>query len=440
MLSRRDLLSASPVVLAAPALIRAASAAQAFDWKQFAGQEIGVNLSKNPRSDVLQRHQKEFEALTGIRVGSEQIPEQQQRPKAALEFASGNPDFDVIMVSLHVDKRLFGRPKWLVDMRPLLANPKLTAPDYDFADVSPAAIATSTQPDGRMDSLPINPDLWIIYWNKEIFSAAGLGFPSTMEEMLETARKLTDKKKGIYGFVARGLKNANVPVWTSLLLGENQATVNADGTKLLTDTPAAIWAATLYQKLMQETAPPGSIGFNWYECQTTFSQGRAAMWLDGVGFSAPLVDPQKSKVVGKVGFAVPPKGPKAQHSASFTDAMAIPVASKHRDAAYLYCQWATSKAIEGDILRSGSGTPPRLSVYQDQALVRQSKFGPEWFATVQECQKVARPGLPEIVPVGQFRDVFGVALTNMITGADPATQLREATAKFQPILDKSNRT
>jgi multiple sugar transport system substrate-binding protein len=439
MIRRRNVLKASAGLLAAPAIVASARADSAFDWKQFKGQHIEVNLSKNPRSDVLQKHQQEFEAMTGISVGSEQVPEQQQRPKAALELAAGRPSFDVIMVSLHVSKRLFGRAKWLVDMRPLLANPSLTAPDYDFADMSPAAVQAATQPDGRMDSLPINPDLWLIFWNKEIFAAKGLAFPATMDEMLETARKLTDKSKGVYGFAGRGLKNANVPVWTSFLLGQDQATVNPDGTKLLTDTPQAVWAATLYQNLLRDTAPPGSIGFNWYECQTTFAQGRAAMWLDGIGFSAPLIDPTKSKVVGKVGFSPAPKGPVAQHSASFTDAMGIPVASKRRDAAYLYCQWATGKAMAREILRTGSGTPGRLSVYQDQAIVQASKFGPEWFAATEACQKIARPGLPEIVPVTEFRDTFGIALTNTITGADPAAQLRKATAEFQPILDKSNR-
>ena len=32
--------------------------------------------------------------------------------------------------------------------------------------------------------------------------------------MLATARKINDPAKGIYGFVGRGVKNANVPVWT----------------------------------------------------------------------------------------------------------------------------------------------------------------------------------------------------------------------------------
>ena len=43
------------------------------------------------------------------------------------------------------------------------------------------------------------------------------------------------------------------------------------------------------------------------------------------------------------------------------------------------------------------------------------------------------------MPVTEFRDVFGIALTNMINGADPATELKKATAEFQPVLDKSEK-
>src|SRR5437868_3765779 len=86
MIRRRRLLQASAGLLAAPAIVERAGAQSAFDWKQCKGQKIEVNLAKSPRSDVLQAHRREFEDLTGIRVGDEQIPEQQQRPKVAMEM------------------------------------------------------------------------------------------------------------------------------------------------------------------------------------------------------------------------------------------------------------------------------------------------------------------------------------------------------------------
>ena len=53
--------------------------------------------------------------------------------------------------------------------------------------------------------------------------------------------------------------------------------------------------------------------------------------------------------------------------------------------------------------------------------------------------RISQPGLPVIVPVTEFRDVFGIALTNMLNGADPATEMKKATVDFQPILDKSEK-
>jgi multiple sugar transport system substrate-binding protein len=91
MIRRRTLLAASTVLLAAPAIVRRARGQSAFDWQQFKGQTLIVSLTKSPRADNLQKHEKEFEALTGIKVQSEQMPEQQQRPKVVMELVSGRP-------------------------------------------------------------------------------------------------------------------------------------------------------------------------------------------------------------------------------------------------------------------------------------------------------------------------------------------------------------
>lgn len=436
---RRHLLAATAGALAAPPLVEKVGAQSAFDWKRFKGTDLEVSLTLGPRGDLLQRNQKEFEDLTGIKVGSEQVPEQQHRQKLVIEFTSGRPSFDVVTISLHVQKRLMGKTKWLADLKPMLADATLRDPGLDFDDYSAGGLNYVTHPDGRMDMLPLNIDLWVLYWNKQIFQEAGVEYPKTMDELLAAARKLTVPSKQQYGFVARGLKNANIPVWTSWLLGQGQETVSPDG-KLLTDTPEAIWAGELYKTLMRETAPPGSIGFNWNESQTSFMQGRAAMWLDGIGFAPPLEDPTKSRIVGKVGYGVTPAGPKAWHSAMFGDGIGMPEATRKKGAAFLYLQWATGKANMLKLLQSGGGVPPRKSPFADPAAITGNRFGPEWFATMLKSNEIARPGLPVIIPVTEFRDNFGIALTNAIGGADVATELRKTTAEFQPILARSEQS
>jgi multiple sugar transport system substrate-binding protein len=440
MIRRRRLLQASAGLLAAPALVEKVGAQSAFDWKQCKGQKIEVNLQKNPRSDVMQARQKEFEELTGISVGSEQIPEQQQRPKVAMEMATGHPSFDVVQVAMHVQKRLIERAQWMEDLRPYVANPALTAADFDIGDFSKAGMHAATGPDGKLNVLALNQDLFILMYNKQLLAAKGVAPPQTLDELMAAAVKLTDPSNGVYGFVGRGLKNANVVLYDNMLLGWDQETVTPGGKKLLTDTPAAIEAGKFYQKIMRECAPPGVVGFNWNESQTTFSQGRAAMWWDAIGFTAPLINKTQSKITDVVGFMPPPAGPKGRWSATFMDAIGIPAGSRNKQAAWLYTQWAAGKTMMNAYLGSGAGTPPRLSPYTNAEVIKGSPFKPDWFNTALECLKIARSGLPEIVPVTEFRDIIGVALTNMITGADVSDELKKATASAQIVLDKSNQT
>ena len=42
----------------------------------------------------------------------------------------------------------------------------------------------ATQTDGRVDSLPINIDPWILYWNKELFAAKGIAYPKSFDEIM----------------------------------------------------------------------------------------------------------------------------------------------------------------------------------------------------------------------------------------------------------------
>ena len=443
-ISRRSLLKAgaSAAGIAAldstPAFAPKALAQGDFDWKRFKGEHLEVSLTLGPRGELLQKNRKEFEELTGMTVGDEQVPEQQHRQKVAIEFTSGNTSFDVVSMAYHVQKQLYGRGKWLVDVREMIKDPKLTNPEFDFADFAKGAMDYATQRDGRVDTLPLNLDYFVIYWNKELFAAKGASYPKSFPEIIEAAAKLNDPKNGIAGWIMRGLKNANLPPYLTFLLGYGVDSIDPDLT-IHMDGPEAVEAAKIYQKLEKEYAPPGVTGFNWNECQSNFLLGKAAMWLDGIGFALPLEDPNKSKVVGKVGYGVIPPGPKAHHSPLFGDGIGISTSSKKKEAGWLYCQWATSKAMAQRQVEGAYGAPGRSSAYQAAMSSHNLKAPKEWLECMVETVKIARAGLPDIVAVTEFRDTYGVALTNMITGADPETELKKATEAFRPVLLKTEK-
>ena len=170
------------------------------DWR-FKGEKIEILLVKSPRGDLLTKYHKEFEDLTGIEVGSEMIPEQQQRQKAVIEFNSGNPSFDVIGLSYHVQKRQFAKNNWLTDVRPYISDKTMAAPDLDFADFAKGGLFYAVETDGRVMSLPFNLDPWVLYYNKELFDAKGIAYPKDFAAMLDAAAKINDPSKGVSGFV-----------------------------------------------------------------------------------------------------------------------------------------------------------------------------------------------------------------------------------------------
>jgi multiple sugar transport system substrate-binding protein len=407
------------------------------NWKKYAGTKLEVILAKGPRGDNFQKHIKEFTDLTGIQVESEQIPEQQQRQKAVIELASGKPSFDIIHVSYHVQKRQFEKAGWLADISGFMKDPTLTAPDLVESDFSAAGLSYAKNDKGQMLSLPWSVDYFILYYNKEIFAKAGVQPPKTLDEMNALAEKLTDTKAGVFGYVGRGLKNANMTLWTNYFLNYGGEFLDKNG-NILTDGPEAIEATKSYVR-SNKSSPPGVAGFNWMESLAAFAQGRAAMWIDGVGWAPGVENPNSSRVVGKVGYTMVPAGPKGQYSATYGDGIGIAAASTKKEAAYLLCQWAVSKQQGARLVQAGGGVPFRNSVLNDPEVQKGVTLPKEWFQSVLDAGKISKLGLPVVIPVAEFRDLVGAAVTATLSGADPAAELKKAHDQYRPILERSEK-
>ena len=434
-LSRRALLAGTAA--AGAASFASTPAFSQMNWKKYSGTKLEAILAKGPRGDNFQKHIKEFTELTGIQVESEQIPEQQQRQKCVIELASGKPSFDVVHLSYHVQKRQFEKAGWLADITPFMKDPTLTAPDLVENDFSAAGLSYAKNDKGQMLSLPWSVDYFILYYNKEVFEKKGVSVPKTLDEMNALAEKLTDTRAGIFGYVGRGLKNANMTLWTNYFLNHGGEFLDKSG-NILTDGPEAIEATKSYVR-SNKSSPPGVAGFNWMESLAAFAQGRAAMWLDGVGWAPGVENPNSSRVVGKVGYTMVPAGPKGQYSATYGDGIGIPAACTKKEAAYLLCQWVVSKTQGARLVQAGGGVSFRNSVLNDPEVQKGVTLPKEWFQSVLDSAKISKLGLPVIIPVAEFRDLVGAAVTATLAGADPAAELKKAHDQFRPILERSEK-
>ena len=177
-----------------------------------------------------------------------------------------------------------------------------------------------------------------------------------------------------------------------------------------------------YAGMLKRFAPPGVVNFNWYECSSAFMQDQVAQYFDGVNFASQFEDKEKSKVAGKVGYAVLPAGPGGHFSPIFGNAVAVSSQSKVPGPAYFFAQWATSKQSAVKELLAGTGSA-RTSVWNDPEVKAKAKMPADWSQAYVDSLKIGRLGLPEIVAVTEYRDIIGVAIQKAIEGAKSADVL-----------------
>jgi len=439
-MTRRDVLRLGAGVAAGaavgPSVMRVAGAGEAFNWQRFKGSKIFIQFTKNPWSETMEKLLPDFEKQTGIKAEFADLPEIQARQKLTVEFTAGSGGIDVWYTSMHVEKRRFWRSGWYLDLRKFLNDPTMTSPDYDWNDMAAGAKAIATQPDGSISGLPAFIDPWILFYRKDLFAQKGLKPPKTLAEMEEFAQKFQGPPS-MYGFVARGLKNANAPAWDWVLFSMGGTFLTKDG-KASIDTPEAVKAMDYYAGILRRFAPPGVVNFNWYECSSAFMQGQVAQYFDGVNFASQFEDKEKSKIAGKVGYAVLPAGPGGHFSPIFGNAVAVSAQSKNPGAAYFFAQWATSKQSAVKELLEGTGSA-RMSVWNNPEVKAKAKMPPDWSQAYVDSLKIGRLGLPEIVGVTEYRDIIGVAIQKAIEGAKSADVLAAAQKEFQEVLDKTEK-
>ncbi len=438
-ITRREVLRLGAAVAAGAAagpLLLTPAHAQVFNWQRYKGTELFLLFYKHPWADEIGLHIPEFESLTGIKVRSETLPEVQGRQKLVVEMTANSGQPDAWHASMHVEKRRFWKSGWFQPLNTDLGDKNRTPASYDWSDFAPSGTQAVIQPDKTISALPTFVDPFVLFYRKDLFQEKGWGPPRTMDELEDRARKLHNPPK-MYGFVSRGLKNANATPWAWVIYSMGGDYLTPDRKSAMNTPP---WRKSMdwYAGMLRRYAPPGVVNFNWYECSASFMQGQVAMYYDGVNFANQFEDPTKSKIVGKVGYTVLPAGPAAHVAPTYTNAMAVSAQSRNKGAAYLFAMWATNKPNCVRELLAGVGVG-RTSTWSLPEVKAKPKMPPEWYAAYLESLKIGRPGLPEIVDVTQYRDIVGVAIQKAIEGGKSEAVLAEAHKEFQALLDQTEK-
>ena len=384
----------------------------------YAGTTIRVLGANHPWADALKPLLPDFEAKTGIKVTLEQLGEDQLTQKLTTEFTAGSSDIDAFMQRPLQEAKLHQQNGYYTDLNPYLKDSKKTPAEYDSADISKAALGTETVGD-VLTGIPIVVEAEVLYYRKDLLQAAGLSVPKTLDELKSAAAKLTDKSKEQYGFVARGQRSPSVTQFSSFLYSFGGDWFDLKTKKATIDTPEFIQAVTFYGQLLRDSGPPGVLNMSFPQAAAIVSQGKAAMYTDANSIYQLMLDPKQSQVADKMGVAPFPAGPKGANMYNVTSwGLSIYAKAPHKDAAWEFIKWATSKEIVIKTQATGAVPGARKSAFDDP--VGKSKFPVDWSTAAAASANGRGYDRPLIVQVQKGRDIIGEVITASISGGDIA--------------------
>lgn len=345
-----------------------------FNWRKYEGTTIRALMSKSAFTRITNKHIKEFEKVTGIKVIAENYSSGPLRRKLLMELGAKNKDLD-FYAGMQKTNYQYDNAGWIEPLDKYLKNPSLTSPDYDYEDIFPRVRAIIG---GRTVGITTSCNPQVIMYRKDLFEKHNVKVPTTWKELEAAAKRLTldtngDGKTDIYGWIAR-MNQENTAPFANFVYS-NGARYLDENRRPIFNSPEFVEGIKFYGKLMREYGPPGAATIGWKEAIGAFAQGKGAMIVDISIFAKLIIEnPKQSRVAGKVGYApFPPGKPGMQVTIMPINTFHISKFSEKKEAAWYLLQYLTSKKNILDFIMKGLPVA-RRSAWKDPKFIASDKL------------------------------------------------------------------
>ena len=324
---------------------------------------------------------------------------------------------------------------------------------------------------GHVYGVPDDNYINHIIYNKKMFKEKGIPEPTlnwTWDEFINDAVKLTDKSKGIAGYVHMTKGSEGGWALTDFLYAAGgEVEVEKDGkTYAAFDSPEAIKAAQLLKDLRWKYDVLPSNWLNgWADAFNVFGAGKAAMVFDG-GWGRNLAINGQDMNPADIGVTLMPKGPgpKGRQAGvlggSYWIINGLQKDKAVRDAAWKFntfemwddkalgdVQSQIADARKNKLYRAFFSYRPLMPdapyLAKEKALLDANKDVAIQWGTPEFLK--ALPGTAHPEPPVAAQDAYGKYLSPLVQkimadkNADPAALMKETAARFQKeVLDPIN--
>ncbi|MEU9477775.1 sugar ABC transporter substrate-binding protein [Streptomyces sp. NPDC048191] len=336
-----------------------------------------------------------------------------QQTAAALLTDSGPDVFEVNGPTL--DQIQGGQ---VVDLTDLLEGVK--------DDFNPAVLTPKTY-DGRIWAVPQVIDMQLLYYRKSLLKDAGVAPPTTLDALVDAARRLTTGKvKGLF----LGNDGGAGVLGGTPLYAAGLRLVTEDGQVGFDDPAAARTLGKLHQLYSDRSLLLGAPA-DWSD-PSAFLQGLTAMQWSGL-WALPQVQKQLGDDFGVLPF--PGDGASGKPSVPVgAYGAAVSARSRHKEAAKEFVRWLWVQRTdyqEDFALSYGFHIPARISLARKAARLRSGAAADAVRLTTEHGY--AQPLLWTPASQTAYQD----ALSRIIrSGASPESELRGVVRKVADELDR----
>lgn len=281
--------------------------------------------------------------------------------------------------------------------------------------------------DGKQYGLPQSFSNVVLFYNKDLFDAAGVEYPTadwTWQEELAAAQKLTDAANGVWG------EYSPVQFWEFYKTAAQSgcSVLSEDGTTSTINEPGCVEALTwMVDKINTYKISPTDAEMAGVSDGDMFKQGKLAMWRTGIW----MFDGMKDAPFNWDIALEPGNTQKAHHF--FANGVAVSATTPHPQEAWEWAQFFTSDAEAAKIRVAANWELPAVN---DQTLFD------EWLAieppasreiVFEALDTLVTP--PVIEKQSQMQDAVNLLLDQVKSGALTAQDaLDQAKVEIDALL------
>jgi multiple sugar transport system substrate-binding protein len=350
-------------------------------------------------------------------VGTTNVDDMLQKVQAAL---AGGDAPDIAYMYGSWSAHLAKSPK-VYDLTKVVKDPS-----FGWDDFWPSERAVA-EVNGKVIGIPAIVDNLAVVYNKKLFDAAGVPYPSkdwTWDDFRAAAAKLTSSEKGVFGttYPVTGSEDTVWRFWP-MLWQQGGSIVSADGKKSTFNTPQAVQALTVWQTMARQDKSV-YLDQNGEKFLPLFQSGKVGMVMAGPWALLDFIDHKISYGVQ----VLPGYGGDHQTIAGPDNWVVFDNGSRRTKAATDFLTWLTRPEQDARWTLGLGNLPVRKATMALPAYKQFVKDFPDVdvFTANLDNAKQARPAL-EAYP--EFSEKVGDGIDRALVGGTPPQQALDQAAK-----------